>query len=612
MSLSILRADPLSPTGTHSVDVPDSASALVADEQPEGLAEDAGHAWLNWQCHMLTGIVHGEILQATANRGSLTTRQIWPAQAASVPALTQLASRVIATKAAVRERTERLSGDPSAREDLLAEPVMVDGQVRAVVVLILEPRSELQLRAVVQLLRWGIVWFETLLREPARGQSQDATALLRILEAAQEVRPVRMAATAVCDALRVRYACDAVAVGLRAGLRTRFVGASTSTDVAVNSPLHQHFEAAMTEACDQAAVISYPDPALPALCHQTLAQRHALAHIVTIPLSHNKTIYGALVLARATNNQLSPIQVAELTTLAPSLGFQLWLAQARERALGHRLRVVAERMISAKVTITTLLLLLAALAVIPGPFRLAGDARIEGSIQRAVVAPIDGFLSDARVRAGDAVAKGDTLAELEDRDLLLERQKAQSEYNRHAQAYSEALALHQRAQAGMARARMAQAQADLRLVEERLARASLRAPFAGIVVSGDFSQALGTPVTRGQVLFEIAPLDNYRVITEVDERDIGELARTQHGHLRLAGLPEQGFPITIERIAPVAQTDKGHTFFRVESRLDKPDIKIRPGMQGVAKFDAGERPLLWCWTHSLWSRLRLRLWSFGV
>jgi hypothetical protein len=36
------------------------------------------------------------------------------------------------------------------------------------------------------------------------------------------------------------------------------------------------------------------------------------------------------------------------------------------------------------------------------------------------------------------------------------------------------------------------------------------------------------------VLFEIAPLDAYRLVVQVDERDVNDVAVGQHGHLRLA------------------------------------------------------------------------------
>ena len=59
----------------------------------------------------------------------------------------------------------------------------------------------------------------------------------------------------------------------------------------------------------------------------------------------------------------------------------------------------------------------------------------------------------------------------------------------------------------------------------------MTAPFDGIIVSGDLSQSLGSPVERGQVLFEVAPLDGYRIVLRVDERDIPYVALGQRGEL---------------------------------------------------------------------------------
>ena len=55
-----------------------------------------------------------------------------------------------------------------------------------------------------------------------------------------------------------------------------------------------------------------------------------------------------------------------------------------------------------------------------------------------------------------------------------------------------------------AAAELRQAQAQLALVETKLARSSLSAPLDGIVVAGDWAQQVGGPVENGKELFEIA------------------------------------------------------------------------------------------------------------
>ncbi|MGB5561967.1 MAG: HlyD family efflux transporter periplasmic adaptor subunit, partial [Sedimenticolaceae bacterium] len=164
----------------------------------------------------------------------------------------------------------------------------------------------------------------------------------------------------------------------------------------------------------------------------------------------------------------------------------------------------------------------------------------------------------------------------------------------------------------MMSARIAQAEAQLRLVDEQLERTQLRAPFAGVLVSGDLSRALGAPVERGQLLFEIVPSEGYHVTLEVDEHDVAALEAGQQASLRLTGMPDEIIPLRISRIFPVASAEGGSNHFRVEGELETTPGDLRPGMQGVAKIVVGRASLLTVWTSSLLDRLRLWFWSLGI
>src|SRR4029434_57004 len=106
----------------------------------------------------------------------------------------------------------------------------------------------------------------------------------------------------------------------------------------------------------------------------------------------------------------------------------------------------------------------------------------------------------------------------------------------------EALAKHDRNSFAVLEPQIRQAESQLALAEEKLARARIIAPFDGIVVSGDLSQMLGSPVEKGKTLFEIAPLDSYRLIIQVDERDVRYIAVGQSGTPALAGTPRAPVP----------------------------------------------------------------------
>lgn len=130
------------------------------------------------------------------------------------------------------------------------------------------------------------------------------------------------------------------------------------------------------------------------------------------------------------------------------------------------------------------------------------------------------------------------------------------------------------------------------------------------MVSGDLSQSVGASIERGQELFKIAPLDAYRIVLEVDERDVAELKEGQTGLLRLASFPEEPQPYRVERITPIAEQRDGRNFFRVEAALDQVNDRLRPGMKGVAKTAIDERLLIRSWSKEIIDWVRLAVWRW--
>jgi RND family efflux transporter MFP subunit len=235
---------------------------------------------------------------------------------------------------------------------------------------------------------------------------------------------------------------------------------------------------------------------------------------------------------------------------------------------------------------------------------------LEGLVQRSVVAPFEGYLASQRVRAGETVEEGDVLATLDDRDLSLERLRWFTTHRQRLAEYDRALAEGDRAEANIIRAQIDQAKARIQLLDEQLARTRIVAPFTGIIIAGDLSQAVGATVERGQELFKITPLDAYRVILEVDESDIEAMQVGQAGTLRIASIPEQPLEYTVERITPISEQGDGRNFYRVEARLSTPIDAIRPGMKGIAKTYVEERLLIRIWTEKFTDWLRLKVWKW--
>src|SRR5262249_54148550 len=155
----------------------------------------------------------------------------------------------------------------------------------------------------------------------------------------------------------------------------------------------------------------------------------------------------------------------------------------------------------------------------------------------------------------------------DDKDRVIERLKWIAKRGEHRTEYGKALAKGERASAQIAQAQIEQADAQIALLDEEIKRTRIIAPFDGVVISGDLSQSVGAAARAGDELFQLAPLESYRVILKVDERDVTEIRAGQTGTLLLTAMPLQPLRYVVARLTSIAEVEEGANAFRVEAEL---------------------------------------------
>jgi multidrug resistance efflux pump len=581
--------------------------------------ESALQAWLTLQCQRIAGAEAALAVLGASEHAPGASVAHWPSQE-------QLSPRLAATVEAARERGKVAVQEPAGgAEDTratthLALPVMQGGRVAGAVGVSVGGISPAEVKAVVELLRPGVRELELLI--DTEGDRERLAALLSLAGSLLDHEQLGQASHALAAELAQRIRCERVAVGLRRGGRMRVLALSTSLRFADESNAVRDLCGAMEEAAEQDAVIALPAPSETppqvAGAHEILLRSSGAGAACTVPLASRGDAVGALTCEWSEANALDATTCSQVRDAALLCGpilelmgraeanplerSKAWLARWTERHFG------ADRTLAKGVAATVAVLLLL-LTVAPGNYRISARASLEGRVQRALVAGVAGYIAESNVRAGDLVRAGDVLARLDDRDMRLEHRKWASQRAQLEKEYREALAGQDRTRVSILSAQIEQAAAQLGLAKEQLGRTSVVAPFDGVVLEGDLDGSLGSPVEQGAVLFELAPLDGYRIIVEVDERDIADVAVGQPGRLALSALPGRPLPLVVERITPIATSEEGRNYFRVEAILEEPSEALRPGMAGIAKIDAGRRRLLWIWTHEMLDWLRLSTWS---
>ena len=284
------------------------------------------------------------------------------------------------------------------------------------------------------------------------------------------------------------------------------------------------------------------------------------------------------------------------------LGEALTIQSRAHPALALRLRnwllatgtaLFGARALKLKLALLVIALALVIGALIPSRHSPAFAARIEARDRLLVAAPFDGFLAESPVQLGDRVSAGAVLMRMEDNDLRLEGSRLAAEAEQLANAVQTARAGRDTAAVRDLDARLGQNRVQTALVESQLARASVTAARAALVIGGDAARRVGGRVRLGESLIELATVHSLAVQVFIDEDWVAALPESAEGELLLSAWPDRPIPVTLERITSEAQQVEGSNAFVGWMRFDLPgDLPLMDGMRGIVRVDAGATSLL--------------------
>jgi RND family efflux transporter MFP subunit len=261
----------------------------------------------------------------------------------------------------------------------------------------------------------------------------------------------------------------------------------------------------------------------------------------------------------------------------------------------------------------------------------SASGTIEPDVQVAVKSRASGEVIEVLAEEGDTVQAGDLLVRLDPRDAEQDVREAQMALSRAQDSLtqaraelsvSEAQAAEAEAQAAVrsrgaelglvsaeesrsssssaatSRTSVSLRQAQLRsartnvesarlVVEEaerRLSEMVIRAPVSGTVLSVDVEVgsivASGiTSVSGGSSVVTIADLSDLRVVGQIDEAQVGQVAAGQDVTVRVDAFSDRTFTGRVERVSPLGETSSNVVTFDVEIAVtDKDASLLRSGM----------------------------------
>lgn len=594
----------------------------------DATGDDYVHYWLALQATLIKSAAQGLLVLETVGSDSFVPVAVWPEGTQDLQRLSEICESSLEQRCALLEQLPSPPSSPPDRSSYaISYPILVDTTLRGVVALEVAVASREELTDCMEQLQWGSSWLELFFRQQ-RGE-EDATLVAGMkssfdLLAAVLAEEVATAASMVfVTELATLMKCDRVSLGFRKKNRVRLEAISHSASFVREMNLVRAICSAMEEALLQRSELRYPpSPGAKVLVtrdHEELSRQQGDEAILTVPLHNHDRYYGAIILERPADLPFTDDEAricgAIFSLVAPILEAKRQnerplLVKAAESFRRQTARLLGRGHVGLKASVLLLFGVVAFFSTATGDYRLKATTTLEPLIRRAIVSPFNGFVKEAPARAGDLVKKGDVLCSLDARDLHLERDKWLNQRSQYQRQRQEAITANDRAKANIIASQLDQADAQLDLVQSQLRRTSLSAPFDGVVVSGDLSQRIDGAVEQGEMLYELAPLNSYRVMLQIDEYRIAEVRAGQTGTLVLPALTGRNFEFIVDRITPISFQKDGKNYFRVEARLRAADDALRPGMEGVGKIAIDRRRLISLWTRDLTDWLRMKLWAW--
>jgi HlyD family secretion protein len=222
---------------------------------------------------------------------------------------------------------------------------------------------------------------------------------------------------------------------------------------------------------------------------------------------------------------------------------------------------------------------------------LAGTRKQEVRASQQAMIDAQADLQEKRLDNGRAqalFAKDEISAQ--DRDLAATALKrAEATFKAAQQRYNEAVEGSRKEDIAIARANLAEAQADLGLSRIDLSYTTLRAPTAGVITVRQAE--LGEVVEPGSPVVTLADLDHIWLRAYIAETDLGRIHWGQEAIVTTDSYPGKQYHGRISFISPDAEftpksvqtyQERVTLVYRIKIDIDNPNHELKPGMPADA------------------------------
>lgn len=245
------------------------------------------------------------------------------------------------------------------------------------------------------------------------------------------------------------------------------------------------------------------------------------------------------------------------------------------------------------------------------PIRMSalGQAEVIATNPAIVRAACDGIVQSIEVSPNSEVKKDEVLVRLNVQALSDQLETAiktrDLEAVRYQQAAQKALDDNQYGPAvALAKASVAQKDAEITYLEQLLMRSTLKSPIDGIALFEDSDEWMGRPVRTGERIMSIASKGDSHILIWLSSEDMLDFENGSKVSVFLNSNPNTALSATLYRSSYSATPrPEGYMAYRLDAKFEN-NLSPRVGLRGVAKVYGTKAPLAYYLFRRPFSALR--------
>lgn len=337
---------------------------------------------------------------------------------------------------------------------------------------------------------------------------------------------------------------------------------------------------------------------------------------------------GGLIIEQVAESQPKPGVLEKAELIADHVGASIFNAKQYNRlflmplwrGLGKVFGFLEGRNgVKAALVVLALAGVIAAMVMVPWEYRIEGEGRMMPVIQKDVFVPWDGEVVEILVDSGQHVDEGQLLLQIKNPDLKTQQTAAIGELSSKSALEKTILQelssngrltdptrrLELIGQLQQTREEMASLTEQLKILDERIASLSVKAPISGVIATFQLEQLLlNRPVRRGEVLLEIKHDEgDWHLELDVEEKRMGHFLDAVKANDNDIGRPvefvlatdsETSFEGKVYQVSTRANSSQeAGSVVMVFCEFDKEQLPRQPriGAEVRAKIDCGEKSL---------------------